>query len=322
MTAGDGAASTSGLEHLEEAAPAVDKRRSWGFLLIWPAFLFLLTFLIAYPFGFNIYQSLTDYSMLTGTSMFVGFENYLDLLTGNEYLRSLGTSLVILVASLSIETVLGLVIALMLSQKFRGKLLARILLILPLGTIPVINGYMFKVIFFPGASVIDHLLMLVGLVHDPIPWFQHPGLARLVIIIVDVWQWTPFMIIMILAGLSAIPESFYELARLDNMRPAKTFWRITLPKIKFTLVLAMLIRAMDLLKYFDPVFAITRGGPQSATETVSYFIFRFGFKAFKVGYASAGSIMVWVIIYVMAFLVISRVFVRKDRTVAAEGKKA
>ena len=113
---------------------------------------------------------------------------------------------------------------------------------------------------------------------------------------------------MVLAGLSSIPESFYELAKLDNMPPWKVFWRITLPKIKFPLALAMLIRAMDLLKYFDPIFSITKGGPQSATETVSYFIYRFGFRAFKVGYASAGALIVWIFIWTLSFIVISRVF--------------
>jgi multiple sugar transport system permease protein len=219
----------------------------------------------------------------------------------------------VLVAALTIETLLGIIIALMLNQNFRGKVLARMLLILPLGTIPVINGYIFSLLFFTGASPIDHILNLVGLAHGVIPWFQDPWKARAVIILVDVWQWTSFMIIMILAGLSSVPQSFYELAKLDNMSPWKTFWRITLPKIKLTLALAMLIRAMDLLKYFDPVFALTKGGPQSATETVSYLIYRYGFKAFVIGYASAGSLLVWALIWVMAFVVISRVFARKEK---------
>jgi multiple sugar transport system permease protein len=299
----------------EHAPPPVVKKRSWAFLLIWPAFLYILAFIIAYPFLYNIYRSLFDYSMLTGTSFFVGFKNFVDLFTDASYMRSLYISLLILVAALSIETILGIVIALMLNQNFRGKVVARILLILPLGTIPVINGYMFTVLFFPGGSVVDHILNMLGLVSGSIDWLQDPWKARLVIILTDVWQWTSFIIIMILAGLSSVPESFYELARLDNMSQWKTFWRITLPKIKFTLTLAMLIRAMDLLKYFDPVFAITKGGPQSATETVSFFIYRFGFRAFKVGYASAGSIFVWLIIWVMSFLVISKVFTKTEQAV-------
>jgi multiple sugar transport system permease protein len=293
-------------------APLVVKKRSWGFLLIWPAFLYLLAFLIAYPFLYNVYQSLFDYSMLTGTSKFVGFRNFVDLFTGVNYLSSLAISLFLLISALAMETILGVSIALFLNKNFHGKVLARTLLILPLGTIPVINGYMLNVIFFPGASVIDHILNMAGLVKGPINWLQDPWKARLVIILADVWQWTSFMVILILAGLSAVSESFYELAKLDNLSPWKTFWRITLPKIKFTLTLAMLIRAIDLLKFFDQIFALTKGGPQSATETVSYFIFRFGFKAFKVGYASAGSIIVWAIIWVMSFVVISRVFSKKE----------
>jgi len=296
---------------VDDAKP-VAKNRSWGFLLIWPSFLYLLAFLIVYPFLYNVYQSLFDYSMLTGTSRFVWFQNFADLFTQPDYARSLLTSLFVLITALTIETLLGLTIALMLNQDFHGKVLARMLLILPLGTIPVVNGYIFSLLFFPDASPVDHVLNLLGLAHGVIPWLQDPWKARAVVILVDVWQWTSFMIIMILAGLSSVPKSFYELARLDNMSTWRTFWRITLPKIKLTLALAMLIRAMDLIKYFDPIFAITKGGPQSATETVSFLIYRFGFKAFAIGYASAGSILVWAIIWVMSFLVISRVFTRKE----------
>lgn len=306
-----GNAALEGTTHADDA-PLVIKKRSWGFLLIWPSFLYLLAFLIVYPFFYNIYQSVFDYSMLTGTSKFVGFQNYVDLFSKPDYARSLGTSLFVLVTALSIETLLGITIALMLNQDFHGKVLARMLLILPLGTIPVVNGYVFSLLFFPSASPIDHVFNLLGLAHGVIPWLEDPWKARAVIIAVDVWQWTSFMIIMILAGLSSVPKAFYELARLDNMSPWRTFWRITLPKIKLTLALAMLIRAMDLIKYFDPIFAITKGGPQSATETVSFLIYRFGFKAFAIGYASAGSIVVWAIIWVMSFLVISKVFTRKD----------
>ena len=296
-----------------DGALPVIKKRSWGFLLIWPSFLYLLAFLIVYPFFYNVYQSLFNYSMLTGTSEFVGFAELRASSSPSPTMHAACyTSLLILVAALSIETLLGITIALMLNQDFRGKVLARMLLILPLGTIPVVNGYIFSLLFFPSASPIDHILNLLGLAHGVIPWLQDPWKARAVIILVDVWQWTSFMIIMILAGLSSVPKSFYELARLDNMSSWQTFWRITLPKIKLTLALAMLIRAMDLIKYFDPIFAITKGGPQSATETVSYLIYRFGFKAFEIGYASAGSIFVWAIIWVMSFLVISKVFTRVE----------
>jgi multiple sugar transport system permease protein len=294
--------------------PVVKEKRSKGYLLIWPAFLYLLAFLIVYPFGYNVYQSFFQYSMLTDTSFFVGVKNYIGLFTSPEYLNSIWVGLIVAFFSLGIETLLGLSIALVLNQNFKGKALARTLLILPLGTIPVINGYMFNILFFPDASVVDQIFNVLGLVQGPINWLQDPIKARIVIIAMDVWQWTSFMIIMLLAGLSSIPESYYELAKLDNLSSWKTFWRITLPKIKFPLALAMLIRAMDLLKFFDGVFALTKGGPQSATETVSFYIYRIGFKAFNVGYASAGSIIVWAIIWVMSFIVISKVFSAKEKT--------
>lgn len=296
-------------------ALTTEKKKSRGYLLIWPAFAFVLFFLIIYPFGYNVYQSFFEYSLLTGTSRFVGFGNYIGLFTKIDYLRSLWTGGLIAAVALAIETVLGLTIAMMLNQKFRGKVVARILLILPLGTVPVINGYMFNVLFFPNASVVDHILNFLGIINGHSPWLQDPSLARLVIIFMDVWQWTSFMIIILLAGLSTIPESSYELARLDNMSKWRTFWRITLPKIKFPLALAMLIRGMDLLKFFDGIFALTKGGPQSATETVSFYIFRTGFRTFNIGFASAASVIVWAIIWVGAFIVITKMLGAKEARV-------
>ena len=283
-----------------------------GFILIMPAFIYLMFFLIVYPFGYNIYQSLFHYSMLTDTSKFVGMGNYTGLMTNPQFLNSMKISGIIVVLALAIETVLGLLIAMALNQKFKGRTVARILLILPLGTIPVINGYMFNLLFFPEASVIDHILNTLGIISGHLPWLREPGLARTVIVLMDVWQWTPFMVLIILAGLSSIPESNYELARLDNMSSWKIFWRITLPKLKFPLVLAMLIRLMDLIKFFDGVFSMTKGGPQSATETASFYIYRVGFSTFNIGFASAASVTIWAIIWVIAFIVIGKVFLSKE----------
>src|SRR3972149_9553103 len=128
MATGNGALTHSSVS-IGDAQPGL-KKRQWGFLLIWPAFLYLLAFLIVYPFLYNIYQSLFSYSMLTGTPKFVGFQNFVELFAAPDYLRSLLTSLFILVTALGIETLLGIAIALMLNQNFRGKVLARMLLIL------------------------------------------------------------------------------------------------------------------------------------------------------------------------------------------------
>lgn len=283
-----------------------------GLLMIMPAFIYLMFFLIVYPFGYNIYQSLFQYSMLTDTSKFIGMGNYIGLMTNPQFLNSVKVSGIVVILALAIETVLGLLIAMALNQKFKGRTLARILLILPLGTIPVINGYMFKLLFFPEASVVDHILNSLGIISGHVPWLREPGLARVVIVLMDVWQWTPFMVLIIMAGLSSIPETNYELARLDNMSSWKIFWRITLPKLKFPLALAMLIRVMDLLKFFDGVFSMTKGGPQSATETASFYIYRVGFSTFNIGFASAASVVIWAVIWVIAFIVIAKVFMSKE----------
>jgi len=287
----------------------VNEKNKWTpYILILPAFIFIMSLLIIYPFGYNVYLSLWNYSMLTNQRWFVGFGNFAGLFQRPDFINSLKVSGIFTSATLAIETFLGLGIALLLHQEFKGRTIARVLLILPLGTIPVINGYIFNILYFPNASVITYILNFLGIVHGHPGWLQNPLLARIAIISLDVWQWTPFMVIILLAGLTGIPDSYYELGQLDNLSKFKMFWCITLPKIKFPLTLAILLRMMDLLKFFDGVFSLTSGGPQSATETVSYYIYRTGFKTFNIGFASAASIVVWAVIWVISFIVIKRIF--------------
>jgi multiple sugar transport system permease protein len=272
-----------------------------------PCVIFLL-FVIIYPFGYNIVMSLYDYSFLTGKKTFAGLNNYIDLFQDPYFHNSVRVTIILVFSALVVETFLGLVIALFLAGKFKGRSLARMLLIIPLGTIPVINGYLFKLIFFPGASVATHILMTLGVVSKDVPWLTHPVLANIAIIAADAWQWTPFMMIIMLAGLQAIPPQPYELAALDGISPVRVFFRITLPKMKHAFAIAILIRTMDLLRLFDTVFALTGGGPQSATETVAYYIYRTGFQTFKIGYASATSLIVWATIFIISFIAVKKLF--------------
>ncbi|HKI47835.1 MAG TPA: sugar ABC transporter permease [Desulfobacteria bacterium] len=280
--------------------------------LMLPCVVFLL-FLIIYPFGYNIVMSLYDISFLTGRTSWTGLGNYLELFQDPYFHNSVRVTIILVLSALVVETLLGLASALFLSGKFKGRGLARMLLIIPLGTIPVINGYLFKLIFFPGASVATHILMQLGLVSEEVHWLTDPVLANITVVAADAWQWTPFMMLIMLAGLQAIPQQPYELAALDGLSPLRVFFKITLPQMKQALAIAILIRTMDLLRLFDAVFALTGGGPQSATETVAYYIYRTGFQTFRIGYASATSLVVWATIFVIAFVAVKKIFKEPER---------
>ena len=292
------------------------KKRSLAPLWSLPSLIYVGIFLIIFPAGYNFYLSLFQYSFLTGAPpRFIGLDNYKTLLFESpEYINSLLVMLIIAFGALAVELVLAMMLALFLNQNFKGRAAVRTMMILPLGSIPVINAFMFKHLFFPDASPITAIFNYLGLAHGEIPWLLNSTLARIAVISVDVWQWTPFIMIILLAGLSSIPQSFYELARLDGLSNWKIFWRITLPKLKAPLALALLIRLMDLFKFFDGVFAMTQGGPQSATETASYFIFRMGFRTYNIGWSAAASIIIWAIIFVIAILFIRQFFSQEKAT--------
>lgn len=274
-----------------------------------PCVVFLLVFVIAYPFGYNIYNSLFSYSLTKPDQRsFVGLGNFINLFHDKHFLNSIFVTVRIVLSTLVIEILAGLGIALLLDRELRGKNVFRTLFMLPLATVPVINGYLFKYIFFPGASVVNDILMRLGLIKSQIQWLNSPLTASITVICADCWQWIPFVLVIILAGLESIPMEPYELAKMDGMSPFKTFSKVTLPRLKPVLTLVTLIRLMDLLRLFDTVFAITAGGPRSATETIAYYIYRTGFKTFNVGKASASSLLVWIAIYLISFITIRRVF--------------
>lgn len=277
--------------------------------LMLPCVVFLLG-IIVYPFAYNIYLSFFYYPFhMPWTRHFIGVGNYVQLFTDPYFLGSLKTSGILTGLSLTVETFLGLIIALLLNMEFKGRGVARMFFIIPLASIPIVNGYLFKLLLFPSASPITLLLMKIGLVNNSaFSWQAQTWSAIAAIVMADAWKWTPFMALIILAGLQAIPQAPYELANIDGASAWRVFWRITLPRLKFPLTIAMLIRAMDLLRVFDEVFSLTEGGPRSATETVAFYIYRRGFKTFMFGFASAASLIVWGIIFITCFLIIKKVF--------------
>ena len=288
------------------------KRKSSPFLYVLPCVAFLLIFIIAYPFGYNIYASMYRFSLTNPDKMsFTGIGNFVKLFHYKYFQNSVVVTTKIVLLTLVIEVLVGLGIALLLHNEFKGRNIVRVLFMMPLATVPVINGYLFKLLFFPSASVINDMLMKIGILKEQVQWLNYTGTATFAMIATDCWQWIPFIMVILFAGLESIPVEPYELAKMDGMKSFKVFYKVTLPRLKFVLTIAILIRFMDLLRLFDTVFALTMGGPRSATETIGYYIYRTGFKTFNVGLASASSIVVWAVIYIVAFITIKQVFGKK-----------
>jgi multiple sugar transport system permease protein len=221
---------------------------------------------------------------------FVGAQNFLRLLVDPFFYRAAVQTLVFTASALTLEFALGLALALLLDSQIRGRALWRALLLLPMILPPVVAGVTWRLIYNPGFGPLNGALRLVGVDTRRLTWLADPKFALASVVLVDVWEWTPFVFLILLAGLQAIPEEPYEAARIDGSSPWQTFRHVTLPLLLPALLVALLLRTMDLVRLFDSVFILTQGGPGFATETLSLYIYKTAFRFYDFGYAAAASL--------------------------------
>jgi len=226
--------------------------------------------------------------------------NFARLLADRFFLSALGHTLVFSAGALTIEFLLGLALAVLLNQQMRGRGFFRAGLLVPMMLPTVVVGVVWRLMLNPNFGAINGNLKGAGVDTSGLTWTSSPGLAMLSIIAVDVWQWTPFMFLILLAGLQAIPQEPYEAALIDGSSGWQTFRHVTLPLLKPAILVALLLRTMDLLRVFDQVFILTEGGPGFATETISLYIYRTAFRFSDFGYAAAMSFVLLIITNVIS----------------------
>jgi multiple sugar transport system permease protein len=245
---------------LSSAASVVPYR--WRMML---PLMLVLGAVVAYPLGYSLWLSLQDFELTRRNDVpFVGLEQYGRLLGNKDYLTAMRNTFVFVVVAVSLELVIGLALALALRRQRFVRNLTRALLLTPMFVTPIAVGLMFRFLLNEQLGVIPRLLGAVGI---SIPFFS-AELALLSLALIDVWQWTPFMLLLLLAGLESLPQEPFEAARVDGAGAWMTFTQVTLPLLRPVIVVAVLIRALDALKVFEYVFAITQGGPGTATETI------------------------------------------------------
>jgi len=271
-------------------------RRRWrgsslAYVLIAPTVAVLLA-LSVYPL---IYAIKVAFQSGNGESAHWTLEHFTRLVSDRFFLAALWHTLLYATVALTFEFLLGLGLALLVDRPLRGRGLFRALLLVPMMLPPVVVGVVWRLMLNPDFGAINGTLRSVGFTTDALTWTASPALAMLSVIAVDVWQWTPFIFLVLLAGLQAIPQEPYEAARLDGSSAWQTFRFITLPLLKPAMLIALLLRTMDLLRVFDQIFILTEGGPGFATETVSLYIYRAAFRFFDFGYAAAMSFILLII---------------------------
>jgi multiple sugar transport system permease protein len=277
-------------------------RKAFPYLLVAPAMLYLLAITL-YPGIFALWRS-----FYTGRFKldFVGWQNYSELLADSAFWQSIWNTLLLGSITLAVQFVLALTLA---AFAYRDPFVRgwRILFLLPMLFMPSAVAYLWKLVFNDGRIMSD-LLMRIGVVDGNVDWMGSVFLARLVLVVTDVWQWTPFLFIIFVAGLQGQDKELEEAARLDGASWREIFFSISLPMMRPVIAVALVLRGIDIINIFSSVHIITQGTPGGATETISYFVYRTAFKSFDFGIASAASVMLLFVTVIVAQTTVRRFF--------------
>lgn len=271
------------------------------YLFILPAVLFILGIMI-FPLIYSLGNSFTDWNIQSAERSFIGLRNYGQVLTDSRWQESLVRTLGVTVVAVTVELVLGFAIAQLLVDELPGKRIIIPILVFPVVTNPIVVGFIWKVLYNPRYGPINQIIGgVIGREFD-VNWLTNAQLAIVAITISEIWQWTPFMFLVMLAGLAAINPELFEAASIDGASNWQIATRVTIPVMKPIIIVAVLIRALDVLKLFDLVFVMTGGGPGNASETISHYIYLLGFKFFRLGYAAAASYLLLIIVSLAVML--------------------
>jgi multiple sugar transport system permease protein len=273
--------------------------RHFKWLLVAPAVLLILA-LSVYPLLFSLWVAFVNYDFAIPGHAFVGLNNFRQVIFDPVARSSLTITVILSGACVVVEFLLGLGLALAMVRNFRGRGVIMSILIVPLFISPVIVGQAWSLLLQRPFGPTNYLLgQLLGR-EVTIGWLTESPWNYIAIVIADVWQWTPFMFVILLAGLAAIPPNLYEAAELDGVDGWQAFWLITLPQLGSMILLAITFRLLDAVKLFDIIFIMTNGGPGTATYTASFYLYTVGFQQFHLSQATAGS---WLFLIFTAALI-------------------
>jgi len=279
------------------------RRYSWFFFLA-PTLAVLIS-IVVFPLVFSLSLSFHDWNIIRARGWsWVGIENYKTILFRDPYFRSaLKVTLLYLVGTVPLQFGLGLVVALILHQITRKIIqFLRTVLVIPITMTPVVVGMIWRLMYNPDLGMLNYFLTWFGF--SPINWTGMPETALPSVMMADIWEWTPFVALILLAGLQSLPQEPFEAALVDGASSWQTFRYITLPLLSPAMLVALLIRLMDSFKTFDLIFVLTQGGPGMSTEILNYYTYRYGFKFFHLGYASALSWLLLIVVTVISIILI------------------
>jgi multiple sugar transport system permease protein len=278
-----------------------------GLLLVTPALLAIAAMAL-YPILRTMWISLHT-QLLTEPGLgtpFVGLQNYLDLMSDPEHRLwlALGHTMQFTVASVAIELVLGLLIALLINREFKARGLVRASVLIPWAIPTVVSSLMWRFIFDDQIGILNDILTKLHLISHYRAWLGYPSTAMWALIVTDVWKTTPFMTLLLTAGLQVIPGDVYEAAKVDGANAWVTFWRVTLPLLKPTMLVALVFRTLDAFRAFDVVFIMTSGGPANSTETITVYAYKTMMRYMDFGHGSALATIIFLCVLIISYIYI------------------
>ncbi len=288
-------------------ARTVQRQMSDRRIILWfimPTIILLIVMNI-FPLIYSLFLSFTNYSVISDKPpQWIGIQNYTTILSDKSFWTAFATTGRYALLTVLLQTVIGFGLALLLRNKFKGSGLVTTLILIPMMLSPIVVATFWKLIFNPSYGIFNYMLGYTNINTAP-EWLGDPDRVLWAIIIVDVWMWSPFVMLLCLAGLSAIPEYLYEAAAIDRASVWFQFRRITLPQVMPLLLIAVLFRTIEAFKQFDLVYGLTGGGPGDLTETVSIRLYRLAFAGqLNTGLSSALAYIVLIIIIAVSNLYI------------------
>ncbi|WP_418163339.1 carbohydrate ABC transporter permease [Pantoea vagans] len=294
-----------------------EQRQAW--VLLAPMLLVMLL-LTAWPLLRTIWLSFTDAALIGSgeTPAWIGLENYLYALSDPDFRASIWRTLYFTLVSVTFEGVIGVLVALLLNQKFVGRNVLRVLVILPWALPTIVNAMMWRLNFNPDYGSINALLSQLGIIDGYRSWLGSPDAALNAVMFADIWKNYPLVTLLVLAALQSIPEDLFEAARLDGASAWRRFRAITFPAIVAPLSVALVLRTIDAFKIFDIIYVMTRGGPVDSTKTLSFFVYQESFSYLRAGSGAAYAILMTLMCALLITLYLLMLWHQRRRSSAYE----
>jgi len=271
--------------------------RNLRYLFPLPALLFVVV-LMVFPVCYTFFLSFTDWSLTSGKTLnIVALKSYIDVLKEPRFLDALGRTFYFTFGAVFFEMIVGVALALILNRTFVGKGVVKTLLLLPLVATPVAIGIVWNLFYDPTIGILNYVLSVLKLPQSG--WVSETKSVMPSLILVDIWQWTPMITIIVLAGLAGLSSEPYESAKVDGANARQVLFQITLPMLMPTILTAVILRAIDALKTYDIIYAMTGGGPGYASENLNILAFKYSFEYFRMGQSAV--MLVFLFIVVMGF---------------------